>query len=57
MRGGREIFAVAIDNPQTLGARFGPALPAGGTIFEYRYEIFPPDQAPRPVPAPPPAGR
>lgn len=49
-RNGREVFTVAIDNPRVLGRVLGAALPAGGTVFEYRYDIYPPGQGPRSVP-------
>lgn len=41
LRGGREKFYVAINDPGSLSRTLGGEIPANGTIFEYRYMIIP----------------
>jgi len=41
VRGAREIFIVAIDDPKMLGETTGRSIPQGRTVYEIRYEILP----------------
>ncbi len=41
VRGAREIFIVAIDDPKMLGETTGRSIPQGQTVYEIRYEILP----------------
>jgi len=58
--GGREAFDVDIDNPAQLSATLGKKVPAGGTIFEVVYLVFPytagAKSAPSCASTPPPTG-
>ena len=47
----REAFDVDIDNPAQLSATLGHQVPAGGTIFEVTYLVFPYEPGPH-TPAP-----
>jgi len=40
-RGDRERFNVAMDDPTSLSRALGRTLPAGVTVFEVRYIVFP----------------
>lgn len=41
-RNHREVFTVAIDNPNTLSGVIGQAIPTNATVYEATYSIFPP---------------
>ncbi len=43
----REMFGVAIDNPQLLRNTLGGVSPVEGTVFEYCYSIFLPGHGPQ----------
>ncbi len=59
VRNEREVFTVAIDNPRRLTQVLGRPIPGSETVFEYRYDIYPPGLGPRagqPSPRPLPGG-
>lgn len=55
---GTEAFDVDMDDPSRLSATLGEPVPAGGTVFEVRYLLYPykPGQKPAPSCPPTPVG-